>query len=1193
MAGPALGTPHQSASATPQVSLSSQLRRQDEKSTNISSQQSPASMDQPINPLFCGNWNRISQGNQQQNTPSVSPNALQFGSQQQFAQGMQNTPSVSVNAAQFSNQQQSAQGMQYAPAMSGNSQAQQMTANSSSTAQNANLASAPLVVSSQMFRRPSSVTQRSSATPQMANSGVGSLTSNQSPMPNAQPLMGNNQGQYMQPSFSNAQNPMAMNNMYMMQNGIGGMQQPFMGNGQASFMGNAQPHHLMGNFQPAPKGNSQAQFTNGFMSAGAPNSFMGYGQPQTQFTANMQASHMGTGQSAAHNMSMPYGNMPGNFQNMQSMSNVQPYGHINGQWAQSFQLQTPSPSLNAAAPSFFPTQGDAVSQQQPAPQANMPLQPQMGMMQTPRAAPMAMQTSTQTNGAAQKSNKKRSGAAKADNAPKRRNKPVNNTFMQKANNSTRARTPGMGKVMDRLGDIARGETLPPNVGGDMDMTPRPMPKHQVFDYLRNTAENPTIPQDYSTEQLTQQHLMTPPPSSPVEQLVQQSVQQPLQLPDSSQAPSVGEISSQSGSEEHTSPPTQPQLNAVGGPSAASKGEENKPPVLTKKEKWLRQAEAEGRTIPPSRRRVVRIERDDPRLVLGENGQLISPKSNMYTGQSCYASFSMSTDADREHTVYYVPPIGEISPDMISRDLMDFLLQKMNPENAAENNAKTNGKKTTKKASKSRSEASTNAVGEKNGGQKLTENPTGEVTVSERPNTTAAATTTDASQVGATDPITTSDASEPFTVNPFDPTLSSTIQDAPMDYGYGSQFTSEPTAEPASTAIAVCNDVIDPALTEPAELQQDQHMPKVSDDLTMEQPVPATTEVSSNEEFMMSFAQLQQFNAITEDGPSGSAFLTAPESSTASPTSAETESSVGNHNIARETPESDFFNGSSIDKPNGSPSEMADAPSDVGMTLPEAESSLKGDITSSESPKSDTFSLLDNIPSGEPDEFLFDVADSHKSFEDFLGDDVIFFTDDKSVSGHATSSYASCLEEPVPGLFNADPTDPANAHLVNKADHLRNDLASGNNDVSVRPARLANEPSMRLADMPYSPICSPTYPFAEMSYPPRSPVFEPMDPYNTVLGQYASDKEDSENATEEATKNSDAAEKTTTGTTATATDTTTATNTATNTNTTAGTKKRKASEDTGAVPNKKARTTALTTQLVFPQSEVRHGPAGEQ
>ncbi|GKU05033.1 hypothetical protein FLAG1_02000 [Fusarium langsethiae] len=1143
MAGPALGTPHQSASATPQ---------------------SPASMDQPINPLFCGNWNGISQGNQQQNTPSVSLNASQFGSQQQFAQGMQ-----------------------YTPAMSGNSQAQQMTANSSFTAQNANIASAPLVVSSQMFRRPSSVTQRSSATPQMANSGVGSLTSNQSPpMPNAQPLMGNSQGQYMQPSFSNAQYPMAMDNMYMMQNGIGGMQHPFMGNSQASFMGNAQPHHLMGNFQPAPMRNSQAQFTSGFMSAGAPNSFMGYGQPQTQFMANMQASHMGTGQSAAHNMSMPYGNMPGNFQNMQPMSNVQPYGHISGQRAQGFQLQTPSPSLNAAAPSFFPTQGDTVSQQQAAPQANMPLQPQMGMMQTPRAAPMAMQTSPQTNGAAQKSNKKRttkrSGATKADNAPKRRNKPVNNTFMQKANNSTRARTPGMGKVMDRLGDIARGETLPPNVGGDMDMTPRPMPKHQVFDYLRNPAEHPTIPQDYSTEQLTQQHLMTPPPSSPVEQLVQQSAQQPLQLPDSSQALYVGEISSQSGPEEHTSPPTQPQLNAVGEPSAASKGEENKPPVLTKKEKWLRQAEAEGRTIPPSRRRVVRIERDDPRLVLSENGQLISPKSNMYTGQSCCASFSMSTDTDHEHTVYYVPPIGEISPDMISRDLMDFLLQKMNPENAAENNAKTNGKKTTKKASKSRSEASTDAVGEKNGGQKLTENPTGEVTVSERLNTTAAATTTD--------------ASEPFTVNPFDPTLSSTIQDAPMEHGYGSQFTSEPTAEPANTAIAACNDVIDPALTEPAELQQDQHMPKVSDDLTsgsMEQPAPATTEVSSNEEFMMSFAQLQQFNAIAEDGPGGSAFLTAPESSTASPTSAETESSVGNHNIARETPESDLFNGSSIDKPNGSPSEMADAPPDVGMTLPEAESSLEGDITSSESPKSDTFSLLDNIPSGEPDEFLFDVADAHKSFEDFLGDDAIFFTDDKSVSGHATSSYASCLEEPVPGLFNTDPTDPANAHLVNKADHLRNDLASGNNDVSVHPARLANEPSMRLADMPYSPICSPTYPFAEMSYPPRSPVFEPMDPYNTVLGQYAPDKEDSENATEEATKNSDAAEKTTTGTTATATDTTTATTTATNTNTPTGTKKRKASEDTGAVPNKKARTTALTTQLVFPQSEVRHGPAGEQ
>jgi hypothetical protein len=99
---------------------------------------------------------------------------------------------------------------------------------------------------------------------------------------------------------------------------------------------------------------------------------------------------------------------------------------------------------------------------------------------------------------------------------------------------------------------------------------------------------------------------------------------------------------------------------------------------------------------------------------------------------------------------------------------------------------------------------------------------------------------------------------------------------------------------------------------------------------------------------------------------------------------------------------------------------------------------------------------------------------------------------------------SLLDDPVLGLFGTDHTEPANAHLaMNSTLHSENGFVSGNNDVSVMTVQLPNVPSTRPAAMNYSPAPSPTHTFSATYHPPSNPSFEPRDPHNTVLGQYAS------------------------------------------------------------------------------------------
>ncbi|EKJ78323.1 hypothetical protein FPSE_01509 [Fusarium pseudograminearum CS3096] len=1105
--------------------------------------------------------------NQQQHYAHSQQNGMAMSHASQAQQMMANSSSASQNGMAMSGAHQPQQAMSnssFAPqnvnGMSGTSQGQQMMANSSSAPQNANTASTPLVVSSQMFRLP---TQRPSATPAMANSGAVNGSLNQNSMGsaqhftgNAQPFMGNNQGQYAQASYGHVQNHMAMNNMHMAQNGFGGMQTSFMGNGQASSMGNAQSFHPMANVHPNFMGNPQAQFNNGFMPGSAPNPMMNHDQSQAQFMANMQALRMGAGQGAAHNM-------PGNFQSMPSvsMSNVQSYGHMNAQDAQGFQPQTPSSGLNAAAASFAPTQGDVASQQQSSVQTAVPFSSQTGLHETPQMAQMAQmgmqgnaQTQHATPQAKQKATTKRSPAAQPNSTtPKRRNKPVNDTFMQKANNKMRSCTPAMcdpamGKLVRRVSDIATGDTLPQDIEV-VSMACRKQPEHPVVGYLTNPedypitppqtspAEQAATPQDSLTEQLIQQHPITPPQSSPAEQLTQQSAQQPLQLPVPSRAPSVGELSSLFVSEEHTSPSTQAQLNAVDSHVAASVIEESvrqsievdKPLKLTKREKELRRAEAAGEIVPPSARRIVRLERDDPRLQHDADGSPIQPPPTPYT-------------------VFYVPPIGELSPDVISRQTIEFIMSHMTDKASGNKpKAKVKTKDKPKPKPKSKSKATTKAVNQKNADGKLTTYPSDTITVKKRRNATTAATTADASQAGATDTATLTgaapldnnnninehvgfpesslddfplsdhafsnnngvvaqpntvftaprpntvftapqpntvftapqpdavfvapepstfvtapqpntafaapasapsfpesqhqtaaevgDVSESSTVNDLNLAQFSTAQDAPTDYGYGPQFTSEPTPEPTNTAMPVVDTLVDPALAEPTTVQQNQQMRNVSDGLSQGATEQSSTDGPSLEDQILA----QTLTAFLESGesePNDAALFTAPESSTASQVSVVTEPSVESHPNVCETSESDLVNENSSDKPTDSPSDLEAAPSDTAVILPETESSLDDHISVCESPDSDLFSLFNEIPSDEPSDIPSALADGPSAptdvpsvLTDDIFDDAFFFPDGEPAEEF---SYMAFLDEPLPGLFNTDPTDPVTGAHKRKA-----------------------------------------------------------------------------------------------------------------------------------------------------------------
>ncbi|CEI62981.1 hypothetical protein FVEN_g454 [Fusarium venenatum] len=293
-----------------------------------------------------------------------------------------------------------------------------------------------------------------------------------------------------------------------------------------------------------------------------------------------------------------------------------------------------SARLNSAATPFAPVQANVT------PHGNMPFPSPMGMMQNPQMmlwmtqmaqrgmmptslmADMGLQQSSLPEPAAPKP--KRGRPAKPGNAAsKRRNKPVNNS--------------AAAKLANRLEVVAHGVTLPLDVAKEVDMTPRPQPKYPATDFLNAHEQYPIVPrtsttgglatsEDPTTEQLI--HLPTPPQSSPTVQPTHQ-------------------------------------------------------PPLTKNEKYLRQAKRNGVTPHPSKRRVVRIERNDPQLEYDGMGEPITPPSDAYSSESSLTS----SLADSNKPVYYVPTSDAHKNEEVDKALIDRFVEELRDEKAAGKQAK--------------------------------------------------------------------------------------------------------------------------------------------------------------------------------------------------------------------------------------------------------------------------------------------------------------------------------------------------------------------------------------------------------------------------------------------------------------------------------------------------------------------------
>ncbi|KAF4952868.1 hypothetical protein FGADI_6457 [Fusarium gaditjirri] len=81
-----------------------------------------------------------------------------------------------------------------------------------------------------------------------------------------------------------------------------------------------------------------------------------------------------------------------------------------------------------------------------------------------------------------------------------------------------------------------------------------------------------------------------------------------------------------------------------------------PEKLSPKEKKLREAEDKGEQIFPSKRRVVRIDPEDPRLIRDENGLPITPEGDDYN-------------------IYYLPGPKELDPAELNRMLVEIRAEK--------------------------------------------------------------------------------------------------------------------------------------------------------------------------------------------------------------------------------------------------------------------------------------------------------------------------------------------------------------------------------------------------------------------------------------------------------------------------------------------------------------------------------------
>ncbi|KAF5561014.1 hypothetical protein FNAPI_3957 [Fusarium napiforme] len=519
------------------------------------------------------------------------------------------------NAFQFNNlQQQQQQFAQFMQNQNGLGQMQQnqmiggFTSPSDDTNNNANSGS-PMVVGTHHFNPHWA--QNSSSTPSMAsgNPSFESFTQSQTPvMFNSQSqFLGNMQNSFMGNSLMPSMSDLSMQPPFFPTPPMGNAQTPFMSNTQASTMSDSQSQGFVQNMSGLRA--TASSFTPAQNSPAPQQSAVSMPNMTPQMHAHMQQMEMRINQQQAIIDSMMM---------RQSGSSAQ----SNSQHGPALQMQQTSttqvPSPRASTPGT-PGALDSAAQS---------LSIQSPIAQTSTNEHVAVQSPTVASPTTQSSGSQ--GGTTIQTVPVPSANPESMTEQgSRANQRDSSLTQIPGVMNTDLATNPRTRLLPQDV--KPPQVPLP-PQHKLQDFLVDGALEVVIPDSFGDQSSACQ-------TSPTQD-------------SSAEEPSTPAFSN------GFSPIEDWSKQRVYAPGIFAPRRSDGPEKINQKEKKLREAEDKGEQVFPSKRRVVRIDPEDPRLVRDENGLPITPQGDRYN-------------------IYYLPGPKEIDTAEINRLLAEIRAEKKN------------------------------------------------------------------------------------------------------------------------------------------------------------------------------------------------------------------------------------------------------------------------------------------------------------------------------------------------------------------------------------------------------------------------------------------------------------------------------------------------------------------------------------
>ncbi|KAM5366741.1 hypothetical protein ACJA88_011839 [Fusarium oxysporum] len=984
-------------------------------------------------------------------------------------------------------------------------------------------------------------------------------------MSSRQPNMANMAQRNTQQGAAHQQNQNGLGQMQQNQNQMtGGFTSPFDNTNNNTNSGSPMvvgPHH----FNPQRVQNSSSTPN---MASGNP-SFESFTQSQTPFMSTSQNQFLGNMQdSVIGNAQMPFMNDPSMqppFFHTPPMGNVQAPFMSDTQASamndsQGFVQQTSG--LRATAPSFTPAQSSPFLSVQPPIAQNSTNEPVAAQ------SPTAVSPTTESSGS--------QGGNTMQTAPALSANP--NSMTERGSRVTQrdSSLTQVSRVMNtNLAMNPRTRLLP------QDVRPHapPPPQHKLKEFLVDGSLKVVIPNLFDDQ----------PPTAQTSPTKDSSAEEP-----STPASSNGFSSFEDWSKA-----------PVYAPGLFAPRRSDGPEKLTPKEKKLREAEDNGEQIFPSKRRVVRIDPEDPRLIRDENGLPITPQGDCYN-------------------IYYLPGPKKLDAAELNRMLIEIRTEKKTAmDEAAKTGEPIQNSKSTKRTRKSKTTRQTRPS--------LNNGPIAQA--SNDPFTIQSNTALPAPFAGGDafnrqlsmslfppQVILDSDFTQSFTAGITQPPT--TGGNLTLQLAQESSFTSQTTNE-QPTANLLGNDFAsqpfnpsDDSALQPTEdfTNTNDHSFEILADLD---PMFVDTRNIPYEDLPLDTEPFAQFPS-TQSGSSQSPSTPVSDSGAAKTLdhdlSAVVAWLVGHSEDASAVTSQDQLAQIEV---NASMPHVVD-PSlsvpvlDIFKTC-HPDLSLRDKDTLSEPfdgismfPQDDEQGTQLRRVSNELDRPLPEQADITVFVADIpnpynrdldaerAGLTERFRAGDSSIDVDAVNRQTAGVTEgmspaDIP-VFSDDVPLNIFASLEDLPENnLQDPSATTGNDNTMFPVAGCSDfnssnatgpastwppaaPNVSLADMPYSPVVASQETQDAPFQPPQGPEFHPQDPYKNLF--------------EGVFLNPAVLNQTTTTTLPTSTTTTNTTKT--------GNNKRKAGEDASAAPKKKARTKkALVPQLALPQCEVRFGPGAQQ